>query len=126
MAIRKEVIRSKIATISQIPNINMDYAALVQDLICLAAAFPDEKTYDKACESTVDALKKIVEGKVQSAGLKYDFSDWKSYHYQSVVAQGAKADCRIMFRRIDGGIEVKGFGHRSTPADFYKRMSAAR
>ena len=37
--------------------------------------------------------------------------------------QGAQADMRIVYRTIESGIEVKGFGHRWVPADVYKRIS---
>lgn len=104
----------------------MDRAVLVEDTVLLAKAFPEELDFMAACASTRQALEYIVAGKVSTSDLKYDFADWKSYHYQHRVGQGIKATCRIMYRPVDDGIEVKGFGHRRIPKDFYERMSTVR
>ncbi|WP_165172039.1 hypothetical protein [Adlercreutzia sp. ZJ242] len=58
--------------------------------------------------------------------MKHELGQWLSCHYQHRVVQGAKADCRIIYRTTEDGIEVKGFGHRRIPEDFYRRMSAGR
>ena len=58
--------------------------------------------------------------------MKYEFEDWQSYHYQHRVGQRAKALCRIVFRKTENGIEVKGFGHRRIPEDLYQRLSRGR
>ena len=42
------------------------------------------------------------------------------------MSQGGSADCRIVFRETEGGVEVKAFGHRRVPADIYERMATSR
>ena len=126
MAISKALIRQAVVSLSEIEGVFIDQAALVEDVVLLAKAFPEELDYMAACASTRQALEFIVAGKVNASDLKYDFADWKSYHYQHRVGQGIKATCRIMYRQVAGGIEVKGFGHRRIPGDFYERMSSLR
>lgn len=126
MAIKQEVIRKAVAAIAATDGLHMDDAALVEDVVLLSRAFPDEDDYMAACASTKRAFKQLIDGKVTASDLKYDFAEWKSYHYQHRVGQGERAVCRIMYRRVDNGIEVKGFGHRRIPADFYERMAAVR
>lgn len=126
MAISKEIIRQAIESLSDIKGVHMDAASLVEDSFLLAYAFPEEDDFMSACASTCRALTQLVAGRVIPADLKYDFEDWKSYHYQHRVGQNIKATCRIMYRRINGGIEVKGFGHRRIPEDFYERMHEER
>lgn len=126
MAISKSLIRQAIASLSEVEGVFIDGAALVEDAVLLSVAFPDEDDYMAACSSTRQALEHIVKGQVSASNLKYDFAEWESYHYQHRVGQGVKVTCRIMYRRVEGGIEVKGFGHRRMPTDFYKRMASIR
>ncbi len=91
----------------------------------LAFAFPHDNDYLAACASTRRALERLAAREVDASSLKYEFEGWESYHYQHRVGQGVKATCRIVYRRTPSGIEVKGFGHRRIPADFYERMAAA-
>lgn len=126
MAISRELVRTAVEAISGVEGVSMDADSLVEDSFLLAYAFDEEDDFLAACASTCRALAQLVCGKVTPSDLKYDFGEWKSYHYQHRVGQGMRADCRIMYRRTDGGIEVKGFGHRRIPRDFYERMAAAR
>ncbi len=126
MPISNEDIRSAIIAISDVSGVWMDTGALAEDAILLAYAFPEEDEFKAACANTCRALSLLVEGKVATSDLKYAFEDWQSYHYQHHVGQGSAATCRIIYRKIEGGIEVMGFGHRHIPEDFYVRMSKCR
>lgn len=123
MAISKELLRQAVESLSEIEGVLMDARSLVEDVFLLAYAFPEEEDFMAACASTARALGYLTHHKVTPSDLKYEFKDWKSYHYQHRVGQGVKATCRIMYRYVDDGIEVKGFGHRRIPRDFYIRMS---
>lgn len=126
MAISEELIRQAVESLSEVEGVLMDAGSLVEDVFLLARAFPLEGDFMAACVSTARALNHLVEGRVTSGSLKYGFEGWKSYHYQHRVGQGIKATCRVVYRQVDGGVEVKGFGHRHIPADFYERMSKVR
>ena len=126
MAISKSLIRQAVEALSEIEGVHMNAASLVEDVFLLAYAFPEAEDFMAACASTSRALKQLVEGSVDSSDLKYAFEGWQSYHYQHSVGQGMKADCRIMYQRLDDGIAVRGFGHRRIPADFYRRMNEVR
>lgn len=104
----------------------MNSDSLAQDVFLLSEAFPEEEDFEEAVASTVTALEQVIEGSVDTSPLKYDFAGWQSFHYQHKVEQGAKADCRIVFKRVDEGIEVRGFGHRRVPEDLYQRLRDAR
>lgn len=123
MAVKRETIRKAIEAIAGIQGLYMDDAAVVEDVALLSHAFPDEDDYMAACASTQRALRQLTNQEVASSDLKYGFAEWKSYHYQHRVGQGVRATCRVMYREVDGGIEVKGFGHRRIPSDFYERMA---
>ena len=125
MAISKRLIRQAIESLSEIDGVLMDPANLVEDAFLLAFAFPHDNDYLAACASTRRALERLAAREVDASSLKYEFEGWESYHYQHRVGQGVKATCRIVYRRTPSGIEVKGFGHRRVPADFYERMAAA-
>ena len=123
MAISIELIRKAIEAIAAIDGVLMDPASLAEDAAFLAYAFPEESEFQAACANTCRALRQICNGSVTASNLKYEFEDWQSYHYQHRVRQGLQADCRIKFRQTPQGIEVKGFGHRRIPRDFYLRMA---
>lgn len=126
MTIRNDLIRQAVEVLAEVEGVFMDPASLVEDVFLLAYAFPEEEDFMAACASTSRAFGFLMKGAVDSSNLKYQLEGWDSYHYQHRVGQGVKADCRIMYRRTDDGIEVKGFGHRRIPADFYNRMEGKR
>lgn len=126
MTVSRELIRRAIESISSIEGVAMNPESLAEDAVLLAYAFPDEGDYMAACVNTCRSLGALVRNEVASSDLKYNFEGWRSYHYQHRVGQGIKATCRIVYRNIDAGIEVKGFGHRRIPADFYRRMAKLR
>lgn len=126
MAISRELIYQAALSIAGAPGLSMDANALLEDTVLLAYAFPEEDEFEAACANTKRAVSLLANGAVSSSELKYALAGWRSYHYQHKVGQGVKAACRIVFRPISGGIEVKGFGHRRIPQDLYERMSAQR
>ncbi len=104
----------------------MSSASLVEDVLLLSLAFSAEDDFMAACARTQRAFEDLVVGKVTASDLKYSFEEWRPYHYRHRVGQGIRATCRIMYRKVDDGIEVKGFGHRRIPADFYDQVSEYR
>ncbi|WP_165045962.1 hypothetical protein [Adlercreutzia sp. ZJ138] len=126
MAISEDILLAAVDAIACLDGLSMDADHLVEDVYLLAYAFPEESDFKAAVASTCKAVAFLVRGQVSSSSLKYGLNQWFSYHYQHRVAQGAKADCRVIYRPLENGIEVKGFGHRRIPEDFYRRMSAGR
>lgn len=126
MPVSKTLIRQAAEDIAAVEGLCMSPDALLEDVFLLALAFPEQEDFMAACVNTRRALTLLVEGKVDSSALKHGFAGWRSYHYQHRVGQGVKATCRIVFRAGEGGIEVKGFGHRHIPGDIYEHLSASR
>ncbi|WP_165055400.1 MULTISPECIES: hypothetical protein [unclassified Adlercreutzia] len=126
MAISEEILLEAVDAIAGLDGLSMDADHLVEDVYLLAYAFPEEGDFKAAVASTCKAVSFLARGQVSSSSLKHELDQWLSYHYQHRVAQGAKADCRVIYRPSEEGIEVKGFGHRKIPEDFYRRMSAGR
>lgn len=118
-----ERIKWAIECIAAVDGVEFDSNMLADDAFVLAYAFSQDDEYDAAVRATVRALTLIVEGRVAASQLDGDYDGWTSLHYQHRIAQGAKADMRIMFRRAGEAVQVRGFGHRRLPADFYHRMS---
>lgn len=118
-----EQIRQAIETVAAVDGVEFDADMLVDDALVLAYAFTDAEEYAAAIQATARALELLAAGRVAASQLDEDYEGWRSYHYQHRVAQGAKADMRIMFRSAGNAIQVRGFGHRRMPADFYRRMS---
>ena len=123
MVISNDLMRQAVDSLSKTDGLIMSSASLVEDVPLLSLAFSAEDDFMAACASTQRAFEHLVVGKVTASDLKYGFEEWSSYHHQHRVGQGIRATCRIMYRKVDDGIEVKGFGHRRIPADFYERMS---
>lgn len=126
MPVSDGAVRDSVVAISRVEGVAMDPRALAEDAVALARALPDERDYRAAVASTCRALDQLAHGLVQSSALKYEHEGWLSYHYQHAVAQGARADMRIMYRMDGEVVVVRGFGHRDTPEDFYARMSSLR
>lgn len=126
MAVSGERIRQAALSLAAVEGLSMDADALLEDVVLLSVAFPEEGDFEAACANTAKAVRLLATDSVSSSALKYEFAGWESYHYQPKVGQGMKATCRIVFRRTGEGVEVEGFGHRRIPADFYERMSRAR
>lgn len=126
MAISDSTIDSAIELIAAIPGIEMDPDDLADDIILLSVAFPEEEPFLQSVVATERALRQLIDGKVDSAHLKYNLEDWCSFHYQHTRAQGQRANMRIVFQQLDDGIRVRAFGHRDIPADVYERIVNTR
>lgn len=127
MSISDDLTRQAIYQIASVEGLTMDPDALADDVMLLTHAWSDESDFQAAVVNTCTALRLLIGGSVDDSGLlKYDHQGWHSYHYQHKRAQGVKADMRIMFRHIESGIEVKGFGDRRVPQDFYRHMAYTR
>ena len=123
MAISKERMAEAIAAIASVPGVSMSSQGLFDDVLLLSYAFSGEVDFMAAIASTRSALGNLVADRVSPASLKYDYQGWHCFHYQHRVAQGVRADMRIMFKRVDRGIQVHAFGHRNLPQDFYERLA---
>lgn len=126
MAVDDARLRTAIDAITDVEGLSMDPDSLVEDVYLLAYAFPEDDDFEAAIASTCRALTALIADRVSTSALKYEFDTWSSYHYQPRIVQGTRATCRIVFRNTNDGIEVKGFGHRRIPKDFYQRMSSTR
>jgi predicted nucleic-acid-binding protein len=124
--ISQSSIDSAIDAIAGVDGLYMDANYLVEDVYLLAYAYKQEPAFQSAVANTVRALEQIVAGKVSAAALKHNLESWQSYHFQSSVGQGSKADCRIIFKQRANGIEVRTFGNRHIPEDIYTRLSTTR
>jgi len=123
MAVDKGILKAAIVQISSVKGVNMPVETLMDDVVLLAAVWPDERDFAQAVASTVRALEHVVAGKVTPSPLEADLGGWFSYHYQLRRGQGERAVLRIIFQPDgEGGICVKGFGHRFKPADIYHRV----
>ncbi len=122
MAVSSDLMRSAIERIAAVRGVRMAPEALVEDVVLLAKVWSDEADFASAVASSVRALEHIAAGRVTPDALKDDLTGWSSYHYQLRRAQGEKALLRIVFRRREGFVEVKGFGHRFKPSDIYHRI----
>ena len=125
MAVSEGAVRDAVVAIAR-SGARMDPDALAEDALALAEALPDEADYRAAVANTCRAIDQLARGLVQSSSLKYEHEGWMSYHYRHAVAQGARADMRVMYRFEEDVLFVRGFGHRDTPEDFYARMAALR
>lgn len=126
MAVSDGLVLEAALAIAAVPGLEMDPDGLLEDAYLLAMAFPDEGEFAAAAASTARAVGDLAARRVSSSALKYALDGWSSFHYQHKVSQGARADCRIVFRKTEGGVEVMGFGHRNMPEDIYARMAAGR
>ncbi|MBW3088369.1 hypothetical protein KIH77_06450 [Bifidobacterium sp. 82T24] len=125
MAIPNALLTDAIAILAGVDGVEMDPESLSDDVILLAYVWPDEAEFKTAVVSVHDALAKLVAGRVEGAALKYGLAQWRSYHFQHHRFQGARADMRIVYRRTDFGIRVRGFGNRHLPSDIYRRLAEA-
>lgn len=116
-------IERAISALAHVDGAQFDSHFLVQDVVGVAVAFPDFDDFEAAIASTVRALKLVLSGKAATSSLSDDYEGWECFHYQHRVSQGARATMRMMFKRTDGGIRVRGFGNRRIPEDFYRRMA---
>ncbi len=116
-------ILAAIDVLASIEGILFDPKSLAEDVVGVAAAFPDKDDFEAAISATARTLGLIVEGRVDVSILSDDYEGWECCHYQARAMRGMKATMRIMFTRADDGVRVRGFGERRRPEDFYRRMA---
>lgn len=112
--------------ISSVKGIAMDPDDLAEDIFFLSSVFPDEKAFTAAVLNTQRALEQLVANALTPSALTDQLVGWQSYHYQHERKQGAQADMRIVFRRAEEVLQIRGFGHRSFPSDIYHRLVVGR
>ncbi|WP_053958048.1 hypothetical protein [Sulfobacillus thermosulfidooxidans] len=111
-----------IQRIAAIPGIEMDPNALVDDVVLMAMAFPEEKRWHTAMIHVEEALVFIVQRRDIGQNLRDHLSGWKSYHFQSQHTRKHPADLRIVYQDTGQTIRVRGFGHRWLPDNVYQRL----
>ena len=126
MTISRDLVIGAAHAIADVEGVEADARTLLEDAFLLSLAFSIEDDYLSAVANTCRALRQIVRDEVSPAHLKYNHEGWSSYHYQHKVKQGAHADMRIVFKRIDGHVRLRAFGHRNLPKDFYEHLSRLR
>ena len=126
MTVSDAAIDLAIDLIAGVPGLSMDPDDLADDVVLMSVSFPEETEFLKAAAATERALRQIVGGAVSPSPLKHNLRGWFSYHYQHTRSQGARADMRIAFQPIEGGIRVRALGHRDIPVDFYQRIASTR
>ena len=126
MGLDAAVITNAALSIAEVEGVEADPKAVLEDAFLLAMAFTDEAAYASAIANTRRALQRLVAKSVTPAQLKNNHSGWHSFHYQHKVAQGARADMRIIFKPTGDGIRLRAFGHRNMPKDFYERIASTR
>ena len=126
MAISDELIAAAARTIAGVEQVQADATAIIEDAFLLSLAFTDEDDYLSAVANTIRALEQIVAQSVTPAQLKHGHRGWSCYHFQHKVEQGARADMRIVFKRTEEGVQLRAYGHRNLPIDFYERVARTR
>ena len=126
MTISTDTVIGAALAIADVDGVEADAHAVIEDAFLLAYAFADEEDYLAAVANTRRALRQLCDGAVSPSQLKYDYKGWCSYHFQHRVAQGARADMRIIFKRTSTGVRLRAFGHRNLPKDFYERVREER
>lgn len=122
MASRETILRA-IEELASVEGVFFDPASLAEDVVGVAAAFPEPGDFEAAIAATVRMLDLISLGRVDVSTPSDDYEGWQCCHYQHRASQGVKATMRIMFSRSDDGVRVRGFGERRRPEDFYRRMA---
>jgi len=118
-----EQILAAIDALAAIEGVQFDPVSLAEDVVGVAAVFPESGDFEAAIAATARTLGLIVEGRVDVSSLVDDYAGWECCHYQPRAARGVRATMRIMFVREEGSVRVRGFGERRRPEDFYRRMA---
>lgn len=124
--IDRQTVRDAVGMIANVHGLAMNPDDLVDDVVLMAHAWPEQEEFMHAVLAVCTAMDNLIAGKVEGTALKYDLSEWRSFHFQHHRQRGAKADARIVYRRDATGIVVKGFGSRHEPQDIYRRLMATR
>lgn len=122
MAINNDLLVEAINIISSINGIQMDSNALVDDVVLVALVYDEEPVFKTAIANITTAFNLIVQKRNIGTSLRGNLSGWASFHFQSQRTQGHPADLRIVYQDVGADIQVRGFGNRHLPNDFYKRL----
>lgn len=122
MASRDMIIQA-IEELAAVEGAFFDPRSLAEDVVGVAAAFPEPEEFEAAIAATARMVGLIVSGRVDVGSLSDDYEGWECCHYQHRASQGVRATMRIMFTRVEDGVRVRGFGDRRRPGDFYRRMA---
>ena len=112
-----------IEALADVEGAYFDARSLAEDVVGIAAAFPEPGEFEAAIAATARMLGLIVSDRIDVSRLSDDYEGWERCHYQHHASQGTKATMRIMFTRAEGSVRVRGFGNRRCPEDFYRRMA---
>lgn len=128
MAVSEVLLSQAVSVIASVHGTWMDAGTLADDVILLAYVWPDDDEFKQAVSSVRRALTLLVTNRVEAnrvegTELEYGLAGWRSYHFQHQRHQGARADMRIIYRRVPDGIQIKGFGNRHLPSDIYERLA---
>lgn len=122
MAIPDALLAAWIRRLAAIPGIAMDPEALVDDVVLMAYAFPEEAEFARAMLQVEHALTLLVQQRQLGPALRGNLAGWRSYHFPSHRARRHPADLRIVYQDTGSAIRVRGFGHRWIPDAVYRRL----
>lgn len=122
MAISNQLLQNAINIIASVNGIQMDPNALVDDVVLVALVYDDPQVFQTAITNITNALNLIVQRRNIGTPLTGNLSGWISYHFQSQRNQKHPADLRIAYQDLGTSIQVRGFGNRHLPNDFYKKL----
>lgn len=122
MTVSKELLAEAIKVISSVDGIQMDARTLAEDVVLTAIVYDENQAFKMAITNIVAALQLIVSKRNIGTPLVGNLSGWHSFHFQSKRTQGHPADLRIVYKDKGTVIQVKGFGNRILPIDFYKKL----
>lgn len=120
MPSREERLVTAAHVLSGVEGLYMAPEWMLYDLSQLYDVYGDG--FEPAIESLRRAIEDVLAGRVSTSRLKYDLAQVRSYHFQSVVRQGQRADMRLAYVPHRDGIHVIGFGNRHLPDDFYQSI----
>jgi hypothetical protein len=108
--------------VASVQGIEMDPDALVDDVVFIAYSFDQDDTFIAAMTQIVHSLLLLVKRRNMGQSLVGNFSDWRSFHFQSQRTKGHPADLRMVYKDTGTSIRVRGFGHRHLPQNIYLRL----
>lgn len=113
-----------IRQIAGVPHVRFTASAIASDVTMFTRSFPDPQDFANAVASTVAVLRKLAtRPSFHGVQLTRGLYPWFNLHYQHVVANGQRADMRLIYMRTpDGMVHVLAFGHRHIPLDIYHRV----
>lgn len=116
------MLRHAIDVIGRTEGIQMDVDSLIDDLFILSNIYSTEQTFILAVNQIHHSLKQIEKTRTICTELFGNLSNWRSFHFQSRRVNKQSADLRIVYQDTGDFIQVRGFGNRHLPHDFYKRI----